>query len=288
MSEKDPGGEAPATPETPQSAEPATPAPEAAPGAAPETAAASPLDGPAAAPIRLDGTPPGVSPGAAQLAAELEETKDKLLRTMAEAENVRRRAERDRAETIKYASANLARDVLVLADNLRRALDAVDPDARKGSEALEALAVGLEMVERQTMGVLESHGVRAFDALGKRLDPHMHEAMYEYDDPAQPSGMVGQVVEAGYMIHGRLLRPAKVGVTKGGPKPDAHPAAAAAPAASAETEAPQAAAPEPPQPEPQPEPQPQPEQQAGAQPAPGANPYQGQGGDAGGRLDEST
>jgi len=155
------------------------------------------------------------------LAAELADTKDRLLRAMAETENIRRRAERDKAETAKYAVTNFARDMLSVADNVRRALDSLDADARKESQAMENLVVGLEMVERETKTTLERHGVKPIAAIGERFNSNLHEALYEIPDPSQPAGTVGQVVEAGYTLHDRLLRPAKVGVTKGGPKAEA-------------------------------------------------------------------
>lgn len=167
------------------------------------------------------------------LATELAETKDRLLRAMAETENIRRRAERDKAETAKYAVTNFARDMLSVADNVRRALDTIDADLRKESQAMENLVVGLEMVERETVTTLERHGVKPIAAIGERFNSNLHEALYEIPDPSQPAGNVGQVVETGYTLHDRLLRPAKVGVTKEGPKAEPKSAAADAPADAA-------------------------------------------------------
>lgn len=195
--------------------------------------AAAALDGDTAEASAVAEDPPGppptpsaetlaeTGPSVEVLAAEVSELKDKLLRAMAETENIRRRAERDRAETAKYAVSNFARDMLSVADNVRRALETIKPEDRQGSEPLENLAVGLEMVERETLTTLERHGVKAINAQGQRFDSNLHEAMFEYEDPSQPERSVGQVIETGYTLHDRLLRPAKVGVTKGGPKPDA-------------------------------------------------------------------
>ncbi|MCP5367293.1 MAG: nucleotide exchange factor GrpE [Hyphomicrobiales bacterium] len=153
-----------------------------------------------------------------ELEAEVAELKDRLLRAMAETENVRRRAARDREDASKYAIANFAREVLGVADNLRRALDSVDADTRAGNEALETLAVGVEMTERELLASMERVGIRPIEAMGKRFDHNFHEAMFEIEDPSQPAGTVLQELQAGYMLGERLLRPSRVGVSKGGPK----------------------------------------------------------------------
>lgn len=153
------------------------------------------------------------------LYAENASLKDKLLRAMAEAENVRRRAEREVADAKLYGAANFAREMLALADNLRRAAESVPAEARAGLDpAAAAIVEGLEVTERDFLARLARFGVKRIEAEGVRFDPNLHEALYEIPDEAQPAGTVAQVVEQGYMIGDRVLRPAKVGVTRGGPK----------------------------------------------------------------------
>ena len=157
---------------------------------------------------------------------QVEELNDKLLRALAEAENVRRRAERDKSDAAKYAITNFAREVLGVADNMKRAMASVDSEARKKDPALEQLMVGLEMTEREMLSTFERFGIKPIEAMGEKFDHNLHEAMFELDDTSKPAGTVMQVVEAGYVLNDRLLRPAKVGVSKGGPKePDATKAA---------------------------------------------------------------
>ncbi|NQV45201.1 MAG: nucleotide exchange factor GrpE [Rhodospirillales bacterium] len=156
----------------------------------------------------------------AGLEAEVASLNDRLLRAMAETENIRRRAQRDKQDTAKYAIANFARDMLSVADNLGRALGSVDESARKDNGSLENLMIGVEMTERVLMAAMGRVGVSRMEPLGTRFDPNVHEAMFEYDDPSQLAGTVGQLIEPGYMMHDRPLRPAKVGITKGGAKPD--------------------------------------------------------------------
>ena len=143
---------------------------------------------------------------------------DKLLRALAEAENVRRRAQRDREDTSKYAIANFAREMLSVSDNLKRAMDSVDAETREKDPAVEQIMVGLEMTAREINNIFERSGIRTIEALGQKFDHNRHEAMFEVDDASKPAGTVVQEVETGFMLHDRLLRPAKVGVSKGGPK----------------------------------------------------------------------
>ena len=156
-----------------------------------------------------------------RLEAENADLNDKLLRAMAETENVRRRAERDREDASKYAIAGFAREMLSVGDNLNRALGSIDADARKDDENLENLAVGVEMTEREMLAAFERAGVKPIEAEGQRFDHNFHEAMFEIEDPNQPAGTVMQVIEKGYVLGERLLRPSRVGVSKGGPKPEA-------------------------------------------------------------------
>lgn len=153
------------------------------------------------------------------LQAEVADLNDKLLRALAETENTRRRAERSKADASKYAIANFAREMLTISDTLQRALGSVDGDARKEHAVIEQLFVGLEMNEREIKNIFERFGIKAIEAMGERFDHNFHEAMFEIEDPSQPAGTVVQVVETGYMLKDRLLRPAKVGVSKGGPAP---------------------------------------------------------------------
>lgn len=155
----------------------------------------------------------------ADLEAENAELKDRMLRLVAEAENTRRRAEREAGDARRYAVTKFAADVLGVADNLRRALEAVPEEDRAEAEgAFKDLIVGVEMTERELQRALESHGVRRIEAQGQRFDPKLHQAMFEVEDAAKPAGTVVQVVQEGYVIADRPLRAAMVGVSKGGPK----------------------------------------------------------------------
>lgn len=165
----------------------------------------------------------------ARLEAEAADLKDKLLRALAETENVRRRAQRDREDASKYAISSFAREMIVVADNLRRALDHVSAEARQKDELLESLAAGVEMTERAMLGAFERFGIRPIEALGQKFDHNLHEAMFEVEDLSQPSGTVVHEMEKGYVLNDRLLRAARVGVAKGGPRPANGGAEAAAP-----------------------------------------------------------
>jgi molecular chaperone GrpE len=147
------------------------------------------------------------------------EMRDRLLRTLAEMENLRKRTEREVIDARLYGVASFARDVLVVADNMRRALDAVAPDVRASAQAgVKALIDGVELTERELLKALEKNGVRQFTPQGEKFDPNLHQAMFEVPDASVPAGSVVQVVQPGYMIGERVLRPALVGVSKGGPK----------------------------------------------------------------------
>jgi len=161
----------------------------------------------------------------AQLQAERDDLNDKLLRALAEAENVRRRAARDREDASRYAIANFAREMLTVADNLKRAMSSIGGDDNGGEDALKNIVTGLEMTEREMLAGFERVGIKTLNPAGERFDPNLHEAMFEVDDADKPAGTVMQVLEIGYVLNDRLLRPAKVGVTKGGPKEAPAPAA---------------------------------------------------------------
>lgn len=155
----------------------------------------------------------------AQLEAENAELKDRVLRMAAETENVRKRAEREVGDTRAYAIAGFARDMLVATDNLARALMVIPEEDRTAAEGtLKSLIEGIEMTEREMQRLLQKHGVKPVEAQGEKFDPHRHQAMFEVPDTTVPEGTVVQVVQAGYAIGERVLRPAMVGVSKGGPK----------------------------------------------------------------------
>lgn len=153
------------------------------------------------------------------LTKEVAEAKDRMLRTLAEMENLRKRTQREVSDARTYGIASFARDVLDIADNLQRALDAVPSEAREAAEpGLKALIEGVELTERSLHKTLEKNGVQKVEPLGEKFDPNFHQAMYEVPDSSVPSGTVVQVVQAGYTIGERILRPALVAVTKGGAK----------------------------------------------------------------------
>ncbi|MGF1631853.1 MAG: nucleotide exchange factor GrpE [Kiloniellaceae bacterium] len=154
----------------------------------------------------------------ALLEAEVASLKDQLLRAMAETENVRRRAQRDREDSLKYAAAPLVKDLLAVADNLQRALESVPEDMVAENEQMKNLRLGVEMTQKELQSVFERHGIKSINPLGERLDPHLHEALYEVEDAAKPVGTVVQIIQSGYRLHDRLLRAARVGISKGGPK----------------------------------------------------------------------
>ncbi len=154
----------------------------------------------------------------AELEAELAAMKDQMLRALAEAENTRRRAERDRQESSKYGAVGLARDLLSVSDNLRRALEALPEDAREGDGWAKDLITGVELIEREVLDAFGKHGVIKMEPLDEAFDHNFHQAMFEMEDPEKPAGTVVQMMQAGYRLHDRLLRAAMVGVSKGGPK----------------------------------------------------------------------
>jgi molecular chaperone GrpE len=153
------------------------------------------------------------------LAKEAAESRDKMLRTLAEMENLRKRTKREVDDARSYGITGFARDILDIADNLQRALDAVPAELRDTPDpGLKSLIDGVELTERSLLTTLEKNGVRKFDPTGEKFDPNFQQAMYEVPDASVPSGTVVQVVQAGFMIGDRILRPALVGVSKGGVK----------------------------------------------------------------------
>ncbi len=196
-------------------------------GAAAEAAA---VQAAAEAEVTADDAAAGEADGAAarvgELEAEVSSLKDQLLRAMAETENLRQRTRREREDTIKYAAMGLIKDLVEVTDNLKRAVDSVPAEAVEKDEQLKNLLTGVEMTEKQILSVFERHNIKQVAALGEKLDPHSHEALFEVPDPTSPAGTVVQVMQPGYRLHERLVRPARVGVAVGGP------------AAGAEAEAP--------------------------------------------------
>ena len=172
------------------------PAPDAAPNAAPESVPSTALD------------------------RELADTRDRLLRTLAEMENMRKRTEREVADSRVYGITAFARDILTVADIMHRAMQALDDELRtKADSGIKALLDGVELTERELMNALEKHGVKRIEPLGQKFDPNRHQAMYEVEDASVLSGTIVQVVQAGYLLGDRVLRPALVAIAKGGPKP---------------------------------------------------------------------
>lgn len=154
----------------------------------------------------------------AALQDENKELKDQLLRLAADMENLRRRTARDVADAKAYSIANFARDMLSVSDNLNRALEAIPEGAKENDAGLKTLAEGVEMTERAMIAALERHGVKKIYPEGQKFDPHFHQAMFEIPNSDVPDNTVQQVVQAGYIIGERVLRPAIVGVTKRGAK----------------------------------------------------------------------
>jgi molecular chaperone GrpE len=152
------------------------------------------------------------------LYAENAGLKDKLLRSLAEMENLRRRTEREVADAKTYGISKFACEMLSFADNLRRAIDSVPAQERESNPSVRALVEGMEVMERDFLARLSRFGVTPMDAKGQRFDPNQHEALFEVPDESVPNGAVAQVIETGYLIGERVLRPAKVGVARGGPK----------------------------------------------------------------------
>ena len=149
-----------------------------------------------------------------ELETEVARLKDQLLRALAEQENVRRRAQRERDDAVKYAAQKFATDLLSVADNLRRALDSAPP-AQGQDDATKSLLVGVAATERELLGAFEKHGIRRVDPMGEKFDHNLHQAMFELEATGKPAGTIVQVLAPGYVLQDRLLRAAMVGVAKG-------------------------------------------------------------------------
>ena len=178
--------------------------------------------------VNPDGAPPedgdedidveSIVPTYEELQSEVANIKDQLLRWLAEAENTRRRTEREKTDMSKYAITNFAREIISVADNLTRALGSISDDTRSENEELANLCLGIEMTDKELMNTFEKFNIKAIDSIGQKFDHNIHQAMFEVDDLDQPAGMVVQEIQKGYVLFDRLLRPAMVGVSKGGPK----------------------------------------------------------------------
>jgi molecular chaperone GrpE len=154
--------------------------------------------------------------------AEAADFKDKALRAMAEVENIRRRAQREREDAVKYAASNVARDLLSTADNLRRALSSVN-EAQITDEPTKNLLAGVAATERELLAAFEKNGIKRLDPKGERFDHNFHQAIFEVENTGKPAGMIVEVLQPGYLLYDRLLRPAMVGVAKGGSPAAAYP-----------------------------------------------------------------
>jgi molecular chaperone GrpE len=157
---------------------------------------------------------PEASPAEDKVSSQVAELKDQLLRALAEAENVRRRAQKEREDTAKYAVSNFAKEMLTVADNFARALEAMPKDVKDAG--LKNLVTGIEATGRQLDAALAHFGIKKIEPLGQPFDPHFHRVMMEVEDASKPVGTVVQVMQTGYVIHDRLLREALVTVSKGG------------------------------------------------------------------------
>ena len=144
---------------------------------------------------------------------EIEQLRDEKLRLLADMENLRKRSDRDRMDSIRYGNINFARAILSLGDNLSRALDAIPKDAEK-TETITNLINGLRMVQREFTSILEKHGIKKIEALNQRFDHNFHQAMIEIESEEVEEGIVIQEIQSGYNMHDRLLRPSMVGVAK--------------------------------------------------------------------------
>ena len=166
--------------------------------------------------VNAEAATPTAEERIAALEGELGEVQDKLLRALAETENVRRRAQRERADAEKYGFARFAGDLLSVADNLRRALDSL-PESEAKDDRTRSLLAGVAATERELIAAFERHGIKRIDPKGARFDHNFHQAVFEVENKGCPAGTVVEVLQPGYVVHDRLLRPAMVGVAKGGP-----------------------------------------------------------------------
>jgi molecular chaperone GrpE len=191
---------------------------------------AQPGEGAPAAPAQGAQPPGNPDDIIAALRAEAADLKDKLLRAHAEVENIRKRSEREKEDTAKYAVSRFARDIVNVGDNFQRAIDAVPPGAAEQDSALKSFLEGVTMTERELLNVLERYGIKRVQPAGEPFNPHLHQAVMEIQRSDVPAGTVVQVFQAGFTIEDRVLRPAMVAVAKGGPKSAQAPDGTAGPA----------------------------------------------------------
>lgn len=190
-------------------------------GEAAAQASAAP-GGPQAASAAGEGSDVGqLTAEVTKLEGQIKDLTDRLLRAHADMDNLRKRSEREREETARYAISKFAVDIVGMTDNFERTIAAVPPDAAAADPALQALLEGVQMTEAEFLKVLERHGVRRIDPLGELFNPHAHQAMMESQNPGVPAGTILQVFQPGYQIADRIIRPAMVVVARGGPKPKA-------------------------------------------------------------------
>jgi len=168
--------------------------------------------------VETEAVEPSAEERVGALEAELAEQKDHLLRALAETENVRRRGQREREDALKYAVSGFAKELLSVADNLRRALDSL-PESEVRDERTRGLLAGVAATERELLSVFERHGIQRIDPDGERFDHNLHQAIFEAERPGKPGGTIIEVLQPGYVLHDRLLRPAMVGVAKENPRP---------------------------------------------------------------------
>jgi molecular chaperone GrpE len=191
---------------------------------------AQPGEGAPAAPAQGAQPPGNPDDIITALRAEAADLKDKLLRAHAEVENIRKRSEREKEDTAKYAVSRFARDIVNVGDNFQRAIDAVPPGAAEQDAALKSFLEGVTMTERELLNVLERYGIKRVQPAGEPFNPHLHQAVMEIQRSDVPAGTVVQVFQAGFTIEDRVLRPAMVAVAKGGPKTAQAPDGTAGPA----------------------------------------------------------
>jgi len=184
--------------------------------AKPDEAANNNIGGSEGAPTESEAEESSPETRVVELEVELAEQKDRLLRALAEIENVRRRAQREREDASRFAVAGFAKDLLSTADNLRRALESL-PESEVKDDRTRSLLAGVGATERELLSIFERHGIRRIDPKGERFDHNFHQAIFEAERPDQPSGTIVEVLQPGYVLHDRLLRPAMVGVAKGQP-----------------------------------------------------------------------
>ncbi len=164
--------------------------------------------------VQANQAPASESETVQALQEELEKTRENALRVLAEADNIRKRAAREREDATRYAVANFARDLLGVADNFGRAIGAVPEELRDGNDHIRNLMAGLEAVEKEMLKTFERNGIQKIVPNGQIFNPNYHEVMFEAPVPGKKAGEIIQVIEPGYVLHDRLLRPARVGVAK--------------------------------------------------------------------------